>query len=517
MSRTIIIAGLLLAALFAAALVSPPSPTVRTSSVTTLAETRTIDVNVTQTSITTQTVSQTLVTTRTVSLTAIISPTIGNETFQFIGASVTDFGVGGIAVNATFRNNTPWPQFVSLVGTTYPAEVRYEPVYGGKPLGPLCCPIVRSYSTNASVSSVNVNVTPGGRVSSNIVFPSLNGSEYWVKVLATSLDRTTVLSPASYLLLETSTSQGNNSGKACGGQEDVGPLFYDPDNGQIYVANSGTDAVTVIDGHTGKLVATISLPLVDGFLEFKLYNPTSRQLYVGSQDTNEAFTIDTSANQLVGKTTVSPQGQPRWRLHNPNNGLNYTISGNSLVATGLNSSTGKFVNQTIPLPPPQGLSSSSRFSYLSLFFNPSNKEIYVYGMDTFDGFDTSNPDRLVAVATGNNSVVASIPVRGLGGGLVQVLPSFFYDSSTGNVYATTDLNPTNGTMGLLEISGKTNIVISQVTLVGLSFGTDMAFDTSSDLLFGAKYPASVSMMNILTGAPITNTVLGSCSFFTLPP
>jgi hypothetical protein len=138
-------------------------------------------------------------------------------------------------------------------------------------------------------------------------------------------------------------------------------------------------------------------------------------------------------------------------------------------------------------------------------------------MDMFDGFDTGNPDRLVAINTTNNVIVASIPVRGIGGGLVQEVPSFFLDPSSRNIYATTNLNPSDGTTGLLEISSKTNEVVSQVTLSGLSFGGDLAFDSGSHMLFGATGDSSILMVDPSSGLVVATTVFGTCSFFTYLP
>jgi YVTN family beta-propeller protein len=538
-------------------------------------------------------------------------PTIANETLQFVGAEVVDLeSSNAVAINATYTNNLSQPLSAMVEAIAYPAQAQYEAVnIGGKPLEPVCCPIARSYSTSGSVSaSAQVNADSREEISTNLVFSSLNTTViYWVKLSAVSLNGTTALSPVSYVLLETAgAAEGSYGGGAgaCGGQEDVGPIFADPDNGQVYVANPGTDAISVLDGSTGRLVATISLPEMVGQFGFS-YDSGNRELYVSNIDSNDVYAIDTSTNYLVGEvvqppsnggvylasgkmfgidfggnlisiidestnTVVanitglqSPEGSTYssgnnelyvetynqtvfaidlndYRvvakipipyeynsdfLYDPGNGLLYTVtngvplnsSDSSPAETAyllmINSSSNALLNTTILLPhAPNGTSSSSMYGYQLVMYNPSNKDIYVYGMDMFSGFDTSNPDRLLAIDTANNTVVASIPVWGVGGGLVQETPSFFLDPSSGNIYATTDLNPGNGTTGLLEISGKTNQVISQVTLTGFSFGEDSVFDSNSDMLFGPGIFASVLMLNPSSGALAATTVLGTCSF-----
>jgi YVTN family beta-propeller protein len=541
-------------------------------------------------------------------------PTSANETFQFVGAGIVDLAsADAVAVNVTYTNNLPQPMSAMVVGIAYPAQTEYEPVTGGKPLGPVCCPIARSYSTIGSISaSAKVNAGSRGQVSTSLVFSSLNVTGiYWVQLSAVSLNGTTTLSPISYVLFETAgVAQGNYGGGtgACGGQEDAGPIFADPDNGQVYVANSGTDAISVLDGSTGRLVATISLPEMVGQLGFS-YDSGNKELYVNNIDSNDVYAIDTSTNYLVGEvvpppsnvfvdsasgkmfgidfgdnaisiidestnTVVanitglqSPEGSTYSSgnnelyvetynqtvfaidlndyhlvakipipyeynsdfLYDPGNGLLYTVtngvplnsSDKSPATTAyllmINSSSNALLSTTILLPhAPNGTSSSSAYGYQLVMYNPSNKDIYVYGMDMFSGFDTSNPDRLLAIDTATNTVVASVPVWGVGGGEVQETPSFFLDPSSGNIYATTDLNPANGTAGLLEIS-KTNQVISQITLTGFSFGEDLVFDSNSDVLFGTGVFSSVLMLNPSSGALATNTVLGTCSFFSPLP
>jgi hypothetical protein len=237
--------------------------------------------------------------------TSTFVPTIANETFQFVGAGIVNLAsADAVAVNATYTNNLSQPLSAMVVGVAYPAQAQYGPEVGGKLLGPGCCPIVRSYSTIGSISA-SATVSAGSReeVSTSLVFSSLNATGiYWVKLSAVSLNGTTILSPISYVLLETAGAaeavDGGGTG-ACGGQEDVGPIFADSGNGEIYIANSGTDAISVLNGSTGRLVATISLPDL-GQLSFFNYS-SKGELYVAGQDSSKIYAIDTSTNYLVGE------------------------------------------------------------------------------------------------------------------------------------------------------------------------------------------------------------------------
>jgi YVTN family beta-propeller protein len=567
-----------------------------TSTATALSTSTTLSVT-TLTATATATITTTLIET-------LVSPSGGiNTTLRFVGAEVIGSGGFGVVVNATYRNNSPSALTVIVNGTAYPAQASYFPVTGGSPIGPVCCAIVRSFSANGSTpASAKVGMSPWGEVSSDLFFPDLNASVYWVKVVATTLNDT-VLSPVAYLLLETSTALGNSSGMVCGGQEAPGSIFYDRDNGEIYIADSGTDSVSVLNGTNGRLAATISLPELVGNIGFQLYDPGNGDLYVDSQGSNEVFVIDTSTNLFVGEMTVSQPGQflqgmvydplngkifginfvyslisvvdgstnkivanitgingPFFATYDPgnnelyvqaynqtvfaingdtdkvvatipipyqyntqflydqDNGLLYTISGDTVLM--INSSTSRLSNSTITLPQP----STGAYSYYTpILYNPSNKDLYVYGFDGFPlGSNASIPDELRAIDTQNESVVATIPVQGVGGGLFTETPSFFYDSSTEDLYATTILNSSAGATGLLEIS-RTNAVVSQVTLAGVAFGSDMAFDSSSHMLFvsgpplGGTPTSSVVMVNPSLGNVIQTITLGTCPFVTPLP
>jgi len=442
-----------------------------------------------------------------------------NETLQFVGATVKDLGNSSVAITATFSNLLSSPQSVLLSGIAYPARGIYEPFSGGKPFGPICCPIVRSYSTNGSVSaSAKVDFAARGSVTSSLVFPSLNRSGiYWVRLLATSLNQTVIMSPFSYLIMEAANAQGNNSGGACGGEEAVGPLFSDHDNGQVYVANPGTEAMSVIDGKTGSLVATISLPGSGGYLTFLSYDPASKELFVESEDSSHVFAVDTLTNLVLGKLSSSQVPKSLGSglgVYDPDNGLVYSVY-NGRTLTISNASTNA-LKANVTLPPAPNGSMARLYQYRPILYNPTNKEVYVYGMDFFDGQDAFNPDRLLAISTSNNSVVASIPVAGVGGGLVLEYPFFSHDSSTGNVLATTNLNRSRGTMGLLQID-KENTVISQVTFPGVPFGSDMAFDPKIHMLYAAQGPASVLLLDPSSGASVETATFGTCGFALLPP
>lgn len=74
-------------------------------------------------------------------------------------------------------------------------------------------------------------------------------------------------------------------------------ILYDPANHLVYVADYGSDSVSVINSATGGVVATIPT----GQHAWQLaYDPANRRLYVANDFTNRLTVIDTRTNAVVG-------------------------------------------------------------------------------------------------------------------------------------------------------------------------------------------------------------------------
>jgi hypothetical protein len=226
-------------------------------------------------------------------------PSITNESFQLVQASVVNQS-GFADLNATYRSNLATSTSVILNAIAYPVITR-------NPFGPpgsvLCCTLVSSLPQKNGVAFTMALQAPAGAHFSTIlsVPRSLNASTYVVRLFVSS-PKGVLLSSTSYLFLELAPS-------ISGGQAGTGPVFYDEDNGLVYVGDSGLDAVSVINGATGKLVATVSLPDIIGPLRFYLYDHGNRELYVGSQFSAEVFALDTSSNFIVDRLVTTGANQ----------------------------------------------------------------------------------------------------------------------------------------------------------------------------------------------------------------
>ena len=101
----------------------------------------------------------------------------------------------------------------------------------------------------------------------------------------------------------------SNSTAYCGGEEGAGSIFFNQANDELYVGNSGTDSISVMNGSSDALLTTISLPMHDPQVDLLLYDAGNKDLYVGGQDTNIVFAIDTTTNFLAANITVTKPGQ----------------------------------------------------------------------------------------------------------------------------------------------------------------------------------------------------------------
>ena len=83
-------------------------------------------------------------------------------------------------------------------------------------------------------------------MTSTLVFDSIASGAYSVEVYVASPDRSTMLSPVSRIFLD-----ATNNSEVCGGEEGSGATFFDPDNGEVYVANDGTQSLWSTRPRTG--------------------------------------------------------------------------------------------------------------------------------------------------------------------------------------------------------------------------------------------------------------------------
>jgi DNA-binding beta-propeller fold protein YncE len=256
-----------------------------------------------------------------------------------VSATVTSSG-GSPAIRVAYRSNLETPLSALLVGVPHLATEFYQNVTGGSPYGPICCPMLRSVSNSSGFPvSTPLEATPGGVTTSTLVFGSLSASPYSVELYVSSPDMSRMLSPVSSVFLD-----ATNSSHPCGGEEAAGATFYDQDNGEVYVANDGTDSISVLNASSDLLLTTISLPMRDSMVYFELYDPGNRDLYVTGQDQPlPTFVIDTGTNFLVANITLPGDQSLTNLVYDPGSGDVFAVDNAPSLIVVIDGATNKLI------------------------------------------------------------------------------------------------------------------------------------------------------------------------------
>ena len=106
-------------------------------------------------------------------------------------------------------------------------------------------------------------------------------------------------------------------------------MLYDPSNGYIYVANTMSNSISVIDPSIRaaiKTITSLSRPL------YMLYDPSNGYIYVVNEGSNSVSVIDTSKEAVIANITVGYA--PYFLLYDPSNGYIYVANRNSAQING---------------------------------------------------------------------------------------------------------------------------------------------------------------------------------------
>jgi len=259
-------------------------------------------------------------------------------------------------------------------------------------------------------------------------------------------------------------------------------IGVDPDNDRIYVANRGSNSVSVIDGHTNKVVATIGVglgPIGVGVV------PATKQVYVANDGTGKAAStvsvISTLTNKVDGSVAVgySPFGVGV-------NTISHTVyvgndggSGPSTDYVGTVSVIrGTNVDATVNV---EGIPGGIGVDSLT-------NNVYVAVSDN-DEYASE-----VAVINGASRLVSQIPLQAANPQGVTV------DQGTHAVFVSNSYE--SGSVGSLSvINGVTDAEIADVSIGGNPWG--IAVDPTTDRVYLANdtSPGTVSMVDF-KGYPI---------------
>jgi RHS repeat-associated protein len=162
-------------------------------------------------------------------------------------------------------------------------------------------------------------------------------------------------------------------------------LAVNPSTNRIYVTNNSSDNVSVIDGATNTVVATV--PVGDAPVGVAV-NPSTNRIYVANYDDDTVTVIDGATNAVVA--TVPVGVEPYGAGVNPTTDRTYVANYGSRSVSVIDGGTNAVV-ATVPVADLPG----------DLAVNPSTNRIYVaehWG------------DNVWVIDGGTNTVVATVPV-----------------------------------------------------------------------------------------------------------
>jgi YVTN family beta-propeller protein len=458
---------------------------------------------------------------------AVPCPTAGEFIITATTGNGSSYTFPGSESGTPLTINPPFPATYQVTETTTPPseDVEFDTTTSGDCSGvittadqDLTCTITNTATLRTSTLNVIKNVVCDFAPSAvacptanqfTITATTGNGSTY---TFSGSESGTTLTInppfPATYQITETSPTQGFVISTIPVGVLPSG-IVFNPNNGFMYVANEGSNSVSVINPATNTVVATIPIASPrdivfnsnNGFLyvangnTVSVINPATNTVVatipVGSQPTGIAFNTNNGFLYVanVGSNTVSvinpttntvvatiPVGVlPFGIAFNPNNGFMYVTNIVSNTVSVINPATNTVV-ATISLPAGSGP------KYIA--FNPNNGFMYV---------TNQNINSVSVINPATNTVVATIPVGASPQGVA-------FNPNNGFMYVTNQFSNS-----VSVINPATNTVVATIP-VGMR-PMDIAFNPNN----GFMYVTNFGSNTVSVIAPLTTTFSEGCN------
>jgi YVTN family beta-propeller protein len=255
----------------------------------------------------------------------------------------------------------------------------------------------------------------------------------------------------------------------------VGPyptgIAYDAINGQLYVAETGTDQVSVINGSTNTLVGKVTVGAAPIGIAFDSANG---DIYVADLYSGTVSVINGSTNAVIA--TVLVGGGPDAVAFDSSNGNVYVVNTRSFTVSVISDSTNTVVANVAVGSWPVGVA-----------FDPANGDIYVANT----GPALGSPGNVSVISGSNNSVIATVRV---GDDPVAIA----FDSANGDLYVTTD-----DSNSVSVISGSTNKLVRIVPEDSGPIG--VGYDPADEDIYVANF--FYGTVSVISGA--TNMVFAT--------
>ncbi|MCI4363975.1 MAG: YncE family protein [Thermoplasmata archaeon] len=212
-------------------------------------------------------------------------------------------------------------------------------------------------------------------------------------------------------------------------------IAYDSGNGDVYVAGFSPN-VTVIDGSTNEVVANVSIGSAQTGYDEVAYDSLNGYLYVTDYYGGNVAVIDGTTNHVVANITVG--GNPSGIAFDRGNGCLYV--GNTVNITVINGSTNRVVGPGIATGGYPG----------EISYDPANGSIFV-------GSAESGANSVIVINDSSNTVVATnISLGGYPRGSA-------YDPTNGMMYVAAGQNVT-------VVNGTTDLVVTRLAAGFEPFG-----------------------------------------------
>ena len=286
-------------------------------------------------------------------------------------------------------------------------------------------------------------LSSNGLEPNNAAFDSSNG---YIYVTNSGSDTVSVINGKNNSVIKTITVGSNPDGAA-----------FDSSNGYIYVTNFCSDTVSVINSSNNNVFKTItlsSLPLR------AVFDSSNGYVYVTNFCSDIVSVINGKNNSVIKTITVG--SNTRGEAFDSSNGYVYVTNCGSNTVSVINGANNNVINTITVGSSPFGAA-----------FDSSNGYVYV----------TNGGSNTVSVINGSsNSIFKTITVGSSPRGVA-------FDSSNGYVYVTN-----GGSNTVSVINGSNNNVFKTITVGSSPFGA--AFDSSNGYVYVTNYcSGSISILS----------------------
>jgi len=187
-------------------------------------------------------------------------------------------------------------------------------------------------------------------------------------------------------------------------------LGYNPDFNYVYVSNRHSDSVSIIDGISNEILKTVKV----GDSPFAIeYNPIKSAMYVSNQGSHSVSVIDGTSNEVVD--TIGGIYTPQDIIFDPDNENLYVTGYAHNTISVIDGHTNEIIKEV-------GTVGSGPYD---IEYNPQNKCIYIGNGNTAD---------VTVLDTTTDEIIKRIDAGGIDGGPSFYLDQLKYNPHNGYIY-----------------------------------------------------------------------------------